>query len=436
MSEGPDDRSIVISTWELSLDQLAVKGLSQSRALLLVVACFAPAIPIPWFLLDHSILAQVCPDHRSEDVGPGLDALRTVGLIELRPSGNLHEAPAVVVHPLVAETILFRSRTDNLGQSAVRTAADLLGAAADALSPDAPDQWPSWTLLVPHIDALLAQRLPELDESGLVVLARAARLISDALIWSGAYISSQKLATAALIRTISRLPEQEEILRLRCVRAMANLNLRMLDESEQELRAIIMIQRRILGPDHDDTLASSHELAATLARQAQFHEAETLYRDILERRARLCHPDRYSFSSRHELARVLAEQGRLDEAEFQYRDLLDSRIRVDGVDYPKTLITRFRMAELVGNQGRIEEAEHLFQDVLNDSVRVLGPEHPDTLKIRYGLAVVLADEGRTTKADLQYQKVLSGQRKVLGVSHPATLLTENAIRALHEHGTI
>jgi tetratricopeptide (TPR) repeat protein len=348
----------------------------------------------------------------------------------------LRETPSVLVHPLVAETILFRNKTDNLGQLAVRTAVDLLDAAVGTLSPDNPDQWASWALLVPHIDALLVRRLPELDESGLVVLARVARLISDALIWSGAYISSKKLAAAALNRTMSRLPEHEEILRLRCVRAMANLNLRMLGESEQELRAIVMIQRRILGPDHDDTIASSHELAATLARQGQFLEAETLYHDILERRVRLCHPDRYSFSSRHELARVLAEQGRFDEAESQYRDLLASRIAVEGFDYPKTIITRFRVAELVKKQGRIGEAEHLFQSILNDSARVFGPEHPDTLKIRYGLAALLADEGRTTEADLQYQMVLSGQRKVLGVSHPTTIITENTLRSLRGHGTI
>jgi hypothetical protein len=44
---GADDRAVITSTWELSLDALAARGRPQARPLLRVLACLAPAVLIP-----------------------------------------------------------------------------------------------------------------------------------------------------------------------------------------------------------------------------------------------------------------------------------------------------------------------------------------------------------------------------------------------------
>ena len=42
-----DDRSVVLRTWELSLDELSRRGVPQGRHLLRLLSCFAAAIPVP-----------------------------------------------------------------------------------------------------------------------------------------------------------------------------------------------------------------------------------------------------------------------------------------------------------------------------------------------------------------------------------------------------
>jgi tetratricopeptide (TPR) repeat protein len=400
------------------------------------MACFAPAAPIPRFILDYNILARLCPNHHPEEVSQGLAALHAVGLIDLRFSEAPGETAYVVIHPLVRETILLDGKNDPATKAVVGAAIDLLDSAVNSLNPESPDQWPLWPLLTPHAYSLLDLLLPGLENSGPVTLFHAVQVLADALIWAGSYVSSQELTEAALRRAMSLLPEHEETLRLRHVHALANLHLRSLVEAENELRAIIAIQKQKLGFNHIDTLSSSHDLAATLSRKGQFSEAETLYREILESHVKAPHPDRRAeLNSRHEFARVLVEQGKFDEAESQYHELLAARIRIIGIDHPRTLITRFRVADLSAKLGRLSESEQLFTAVLNDGVRVLGSNHPDTLKIRSGLAKVLELEDRISEADRQFQLVLDGRQKVLGSYHPLTRETQAALNNLRGNGT-
>src|SRR6266704_6876604 len=50
---GADIHATVQRTWDLSLDALAAEGMPQARPLLLVLSCFAPATPIPAWLLPQ-----------------------------------------------------------------------------------------------------------------------------------------------------------------------------------------------------------------------------------------------------------------------------------------------------------------------------------------------------------------------------------------------
>jgi hypothetical protein len=54
-----DDRATLTRTWELSLDDLARRGIGHARALLRLLSCYAPALPIPLDLLDAELLGDL-----------------------------------------------------------------------------------------------------------------------------------------------------------------------------------------------------------------------------------------------------------------------------------------------------------------------------------------------------------------------------------------
>jgi hypothetical protein len=58
-------------------------------------------------------------------------------------------------------------------------------------------------------------------------------------------------------------------------------------EAEQMRREILEVQRRVLGPEHPETLASTGHLAVSLSSQGKHDEAERMQRELLEVRRRV-----------------------------------------------------------------------------------------------------------------------------------------------------
>ena len=95
---GADIHATVQRTWDLSLDALAAEGMPQARPLLLVLSCFAPATPIPAWLLQLPPLGDLltrqpgapADNHGTERRGlrDGLQGLSRTGLIDISSGGS------------------------------------------------------------------------------------------------------------------------------------------------------------------------------------------------------------------------------------------------------------------------------------------------------------------------------------------------------------
>lgn len=73
-------------------------------------------------------------------------------------------------------------------------------------------------------------------------------------------------------------------------------------KSEKLFRKTIEIQRRVLGPEHPDTLLSMSNLVSTLEGENDYGEAERLSRDALQIQRRVLgpeHPDTRSTRNPH-----------------------------------------------------------------------------------------------------------------------------------------
>ena len=183
--------------------------------------------------------------------------------------------------------------------------------------------------------------------------------------------------------------------------------------------------KKVLGPEHPDTLTSLNNLAALYQAQGRYEEAEPLYQKALRLNEQVLGPEHpRTLTSLSNLATLYQAQGRYGEAEPLYQKALRLSEQVLGPEHPDTLASLNNLAMLYESQGRYGEAEPLYQKALRLSEKVLGPEHPDTLTSLNNLAALYQAQGRYGEAEPLYQKALRLREKVLGPEHPDTLGTQ------------
>jgi CRP-like cAMP-binding protein/tetratricopeptide (TPR) repeat protein len=479
--QGADIHANVQRTWDLSLDALAAEGRPQARPLLLVLSCFAPATPIPAWLLQLPPLADLLAGQGSAGQGSGaeqrglragLQGLSSTGLIDIASSGSPAGVHAVTVHPVVADANRIRLAASAAAErTAVQEAAvALLEAATTDLDPARPGDWPAWRRLRAHMNAVIDLLADVLDPALLARLLTVSAVGTEALLSAGRLAAAGKLAQASVAAATFLSRDDPAAMTARGYLARTLVRRGRSADAETIYRELLADRLRVQGEDHLDTLGTRHDLAAALGVQGRFGEAEQLYRQLLgddyrlrglEHRETLAarynlarmiglqgryaeaeelgrevldaqrrvlgpdHPD--CLASRQHLARLAGKAGRYAEAEAMYRRVLADRRRVLGDDHPDTLATRHRLARIVGQRGRYGEAEELCHQVLADRRRLLGEDHPDNLSTRHRLARMLGLQGRYADAEPMFRQVLAARRRVLGAEHPDTLSTEHRL---------
>ena len=479
--QGADIHSTVQRTWDLSLDALAAEGRPQARPLLLVLSCFAPATPIPSWLLQLPPLAELLagPGHAGQDNGAerrglraGLQGLSRTGLIDISATGSPAGVHAVTVHPVVADAnrIRLAASADAERAAVQETVVALFEAATAGLDPVRPGDWLTWRRLRAHMNAAIDLLADDLDPAVLARLLSVSAVGTEALLGAGRLAAAGKLAQASVAAAAFLPPDHPAALTARGYLARTLVRRGRSGEAETIFRELLADRLRVQGEDHLGTLATRHDLAAALGVQGRFGEAEELYRRLLADDYRLRGPDhretlaarsnlarmiglrgRYAeaedlsrqvldaqrqvlgpdhpdcLASRQNLARLATKAGRYAEAEQMYRRLLTDRRRVLGEYHPDTLATRHRLARIIGLQGRYADAEELCYQVLRDRRRLLGEDHPDNLSTRHRLARMLSLQGRYADAEPMFRQVLAARRRVLGEDHPDTLSTEHRL---------
>ncbi len=172
-------------------------------------------------------------------------------------------------------------------------------------------------------------------------------------------------------------------------------------EAQDIARQLLETQRRVMGPEHPDTLATMEELAYTVCGEGkgQCGEGITITQDVLEKQKRSLGPDAfYTLVTMDNLAIMLAGDGRLDEAIKLQQDSLEKHLRVLGPENIGTINAMLNLGEFQRDAGRNDEAERTFRQLLETENRVLGPDQGETAATRYDLASVLLRKGQRDEA--------------------------------------
>ncbi len=205
------------------------------------------------------------------------------------------------------------------------------------------------------------------------------------------------------------------------------------ERSETLQTQALEVRRRVLGPEHPDTLTSMNNLATLYKARDQYEKAETLHSQALEILRRVLgpeHPD--TLTSMSNLAELSKELGHYEKAEALHTQALELRRRVPGPEHPSTLSSLNNLALLYHSRGQDGKAEPLFQQALEIERRVLGSEHPGTLTTTNNLALVYDARGQYEKAEPLFTQTLEIQRRVVGPEHPNTLTLMNNLARLYE----
>jgi tetratricopeptide (TPR) repeat protein len=467
-----DPRATVMRTWELSLDDLARHGLPQARAVLRLLSCFAPAVPIPLDLLDPTRMDALVagsghPDVRVEQA---LRGLARAGLIE-----TITDRRCVTVHPVIADTnrahLDAPNGSDPSPRLVWRTAASLLAARVGALDWMQATDWARIAGLIPHLEVLLRAPDGNLDAEHLTALMEASRRVIVAHIWGGLVPDAAELTRTAPIHT-SELGEGRAAVIEGRHRHPGALRPRRWEEAEAAFRQVYEARRRSLGDDHPDTLTALHNIgrmliyqdraqeaelvnhqvlegkrrvygeshaetqvshvnvALGMAKRGRWVDAEAAFRQVLDVQRRVLRADHPAMLLvRHHIGWTVAHQGRWAEAEAIFRDVLVAKRRIFDENYSSTLATRSELGWTVASQGRWAEAETSFREILQARRRALGEDHPDTLATRHNLAWTMASQGRWREAEAAFADVLAAKRRVLGDDHPFTDTTRRALEA-------
>lgn len=92
-------------------------------------------------------------------------------------------------------------------------------------------------------------------------------------------------------------------------------------DAETMLREEIAMMRQALGPDHEATLAVTHDLATTLDGQNKFAESEAMHRDVMNTRRRVLGPEHvHMLLSAVKMAVTMNNQGKHTDAETVLRE--------------------------------------------------------------------------------------------------------------------
>ena len=184
---------------------------------------------------------------------------------------------------------------------------------------------------------------------------------------------------------------------------------------------ILELRKRVLGPEHPDTLTSVETLATIYGTFGRRDEIEPILTRNLEARTRVLGAEnRDTLESMAHLALLHCKQGRLAEAEPLLEEVLATRTRVLGEDHPDTLVSVSNLFMLYEMQGRLDDSLPLRRRSVLIAERVLGKEHLYTLDLRSGLGSLYDILGRPGDAALVYEDDVRERRRIDGMRKGTT----------------
>jgi DNA-binding SARP family transcriptional activator len=184
---------------------------------------------------------------------------------------------------------------------------------------------------------------------------------------------------------------------------------------------LLLVQRRMVGAEHPDTLATHDSLARWTGYAGDTAGARDLYAELLQAQQRVLgaeHPE--TLATSYNMSLFTGQSGDYAGARDLCADLVPVQQRVLGAEHPDTLGTRSRLAYWTGQAGDAVRARDLAAELLTVQQRVLGAEHLDTVVGRYNTAYWTGKAENSTAPHDVYPLLRPIQEQVMDAEHAGT----------------
>ena len=197
-------------------------------------------------------------------------------------------------------------------------------------------------------------------------------------------------------------------------------------EAGQVSLASLADMKRVLGADHEVTLATQQIAAESQSLSGDHAVAEATARDALTRARKSLGPTSVAaINATVSLAKVLDAMGRTAVAEQITRRSLDELSAAGARQRDARQPIEEMLADFLEKQGRFEEAVALRHRVADDCERLHGRQSPQTAaaltKHAFAVAALAAARGDHRQAAAIYARIESNYRRALGDDHVDTL---------------
>ena len=266
----------------------------------------------------------------------------------------------------------------------------------------APQDWPRWAVLLPHVlaaSALAGQAIG----AGHDMMADTAWLLDRA----GVYLHEHAQfadARALLERALAIAetvygPSHPEVARRLNNLASTLHDLGSAEDARPLQERALAIAEATHGPDHPDVAIDLHNLALTLLDLGLAAEARPLQERALALTEQDYGPDHSEVAVRlNNLAHILRDLALAEQARPLQERALAIAEAAHGPDHPDVAIDLHNLALILLDLGLAAEARPLQERSLTIIEKVYGPDHPSVVGSLYSLAAILQHLGRAEDA--------------------------------------
>ncbi len=204
--------------------------------------------------------------------------------------------------------------------------------------------------------------------------------------------------------------------------------------AEHAHREALMLRERILGPMNPTTAHSLNNLAVALGDQGQWAASESLDRRALRIYKSRTPEDSVSVANiENSLATALDLQGKPVQAESLYLDVLARRAKFYGKEHPDYAFTLVNYSMFVFDRGRFEQCAELTRQILALRGKTLPDTHPAIAASLQTLGRCLDHLGRYDEGGKALRESYALRLKNLG---PDSWLVASSQGVLGEHFTL